>query len=208
MWSLSPRTVVAHTRCNTYLQGKYSGQSFRQVQTVKLFTFQLCLLTADVADNHRRVGKCCESWEEMQEISENRTWHVEEVRRKMCPLYLPAELSVLICGDIYYIFWFTSRNLGENSLKTKCYSSSLWVGMERPKLFSVKGQPRKRQPCTEVPLCLNTGDPQNDSSKQSSFVLMPLLFSYKATISQTKKCLKVRHLNYLIMFFSLKTWAK
>lgn len=60
MWSLSPRTVVAHTRCNTYLQGKYSGQSFHQVQAVKLFTIQLCFLTADVADNHRRVGNCCE----------------------------------------------------------------------------------------------------------------------------------------------------
>lgn len=123
------------------------------------FIFQLCFLTADVADNHRCVGNCRESRQEMQEIPENCAWHVQDIGSKMRPLYLPAELSVLIWWDIYFLMhiWELGRKLSEDEMLQQ-----FLVGwMERHQsCLQFEEQPRKRQPCTEVPLCLNTGDPQ------------------------------------------------
>lgn len=115
--------------------------------------------------------------------------------------------SYLVGYIIYFLMyiWELGRKFSEDEVLQQFLVG--WHGKNQS-CFQFERQPRKRQPCTEVPLCLTTGDPQMDSSKQSRFVLMPLLFSYKATIPQIKKCLKFGHLNCLIMFFSLKKWSK
>lgn len=166
MWSSSPWTVVAHSRCNTYLTRKIfrtvipSGSSCQ----THMFTFQLCFLTADVADNHRCVGNCCES--RKADAGNSLQLHMTCIGcwKQKVPTCICQQNYQSLSGGIY-TFWCTSGNLGRNSLKMKCYRISLWVGVERHQsCFQFQGQPRKRQPWTEVPLCLNTGDPQIDSA--------------------------------------------
>lgn len=80
---------------------------------------------------------------------------------------------------VEYIIYFLMHiwECRKNYLKMKCYGNSSWVGKERlQSYFQFEGQPRKRQPCTEVPLCLDSGDPQSDSSKQQFCPNVPALF--------------------------------
>lgn len=128
-----------------------------------------------------------ESRKEIQEIHGNYTQHIQEdCKSRSAPLYLPAVIYPYVMG---YITPFLMHiwELGKQFSEDECYCSSSSVGIERHQCCleletvvwkaALEREAAVHWPCASIVVSLR--------SRAANISVLPLLFSYKDTITHT-----------------------